>query len=104
MYEPCRVCGDLTTEHSNATCNSCGGVFHLALRTDVPAPDCGQVWISEEHLALEFACDTCLAGDAQAPATSASSARLEAAPARRRYTRREGMGASQLARARRQRR
>ena len=31
-----------------------------SLRTDIPGKDCGQVWINEDHLALEFACDLCL--------------------------------------------
>ncbi|MEO9256626.1 MAG: hypothetical protein ABI305_13885 [Tepidiformaceae bacterium] len=34
--------------------------YHLNQRADIEGKDCGQVWISEEHLGLEFACDTCL--------------------------------------------
>lgn len=26
----------------------------------MPGKDCGEVWINEEHLGLEFACNTCL--------------------------------------------
>ncbi len=52
VTELCRVCGEPTTEHSNAVCSWCTAPFHLALRQDIPAKDCGQVWISEELLAL----------------------------------------------------
>jgi hypothetical protein len=57
----CTVCGDPLTPTSEATCDSCGKLYHLNQRSDLPGKDCGQVWINEEHLALEFACDTCLA-------------------------------------------
>ncbi len=43
-----------------AFCGQCGALYHLNQRADRPGNDCGQVWISEEHLALEFACDNCL--------------------------------------------
>lgn len=36
-------------------------VFHLNSRTDLPGKDCGDVWVSEEHMALEFVCNVCLA-------------------------------------------
>jgi hypothetical protein len=54
------VCGEAVEPHTEAFCNNCGLVYHLNQRTDLPGRDCGEVWISEEHLALEFACDTCL--------------------------------------------
>lgn len=56
----CRVCGELTDAFSNATCMRCGSAYHLALRQDVPAKDCGQVWIDDESQTLEFACNVCL--------------------------------------------
>jgi hypothetical protein len=110
-YAPCHVCGELTSEYSNAVCNFCVRVYHLALRNDIPAKDCGQVWINEEHLALEFACNACITEfqsarvpqrlDAPATySTDASSPQTEAA-SRRRYTRREGMTASALVRGKR---
>lgn len=43
-----------------ATCNSCGSTYHLNQREDLPGKDCGQVWINEDHMALEFACQVCL--------------------------------------------
>lgn len=56
----CRVCAEAVTALTEAWCGSCGEVYHLNQRNDVVAKDCGRVWISEEHLALEFACDICL--------------------------------------------
>ena len=46
--------------HMVATCDSCGQDYHLNQRADLPGDDCGQVWINEEHLGLEFACNNCL--------------------------------------------
>lgn len=95
-YAPCHVCGELTSEHSNALCNSCGSPFHLALRNDIPAKDCGQVWINEELLALQFACNRCLSGEA----------REESIPpllTQRRYARHEGTRAAAIVRGRRRR-
>jgi len=43
-----------------AYCGVCGNLYHLNSRSDIPGEDCGQVWINEEHLGLEFACNTCL--------------------------------------------
>jgi hypothetical protein len=54
------VCGGPLEAHTEAYCDNCGQPYHLNQRTDLPGKDCGQVWINEEHLALEFACDTCL--------------------------------------------
>ena len=43
-----------------ARCDNCGNLYHLNQRADMPGDDCGQVWINEEHLGLEFACNVCL--------------------------------------------
>ena len=56
----CSVCGDEMESHNEATCDNCGKTYHLNQRMDLPGKDCGQVWINEGHLALEFACDRCL--------------------------------------------
>ena len=105
MIEPCCVCGEPTTEYSNAVCSWCTAPFHLALRQDIPAKDCGQVWISEELLALEFACNTCLAAESGAavPQTAPPAPAPESSP-RRRYARHEGASPSALLRAKRRRR
>ena len=101
MYCPqvgaCRVCGVLTDVNSNASCLRCGGAFHLALRQDVPAKDCGQVWISDESQTLEFACNVCL-GFASPDAGEPE------APSRARYTRSRGVRAADLLRQKRRRR
>lgn len=56
----CSVCGGEMAAHNEATCDNCGRPYHLKQRTDLPGKDCGQVWINEDHLALEFACHACL--------------------------------------------
>ena len=66
----CHVCskpivGDLTY------CNKCDRAFHLSVRQDSSDVDCGEVWINEQYLALDYACDVCLGkhrgGDATEP-------------------------------------
>lgn len=56
----CYVCSLSVESHMEAYCNTCGNLYHLNSRADMPGDDCGQVWISEEHLSLQFACNTCL--------------------------------------------
>ncbi len=56
----CSVCLLVLEEHTEAYCNACGQAYHLNQRSDIPGADCGEVWISEDHLALEFACNNCL--------------------------------------------
>jgi len=38
----------------------CGHEFHLNQRSDIEGKDCGLVWINEEHLGLDFACNPCI--------------------------------------------
>ena len=89
----CRVCGELTNAFSNATCMQCGSSYHLALRQDVPAKDCGQVWISDESQTLEFACDICL-GKVSPEDDAAGAARPQ-------YARAEGRRAADVLRRKR---
>jgi hypothetical protein len=56
----CSVCGEELSAHTEATCDNCGRAYHLNQRIDLPGRDCGLVWINEDHLALEFACNNCL--------------------------------------------
>jgi hypothetical protein len=58
--EICHVCERRLEPHMRGTCDNCGNLYHLNQRADMPGEDCGQVWINEEHLGLEFACNTCL--------------------------------------------
>lgn len=89
----CQVCSDPTTEHCFAVCNRCAGAFHLALRQDIPAKDCGQVWISEEYMALEFACNACLLRDGDIEDE-------RPVRVRRRYTKHTGASAAAVVRGR----
>lgn len=59
---PCVVCGETAAEAMSAECNWCDGRYHLNQRNDVEAKDCGAVWIDEQYLALQFACQNCLGG------------------------------------------
>lgn len=60
MAEVCRVCGEAVNEGNSAICNGCGQRYHLRLRQDSPGKDCGEVWVNEDFLALEFGCSVCL--------------------------------------------
>jgi len=81
----CAICGDSISLAMSAECNWCDRRYHLNQRNDVPdARDCGQVWIDEQFLALQFACNDCLAGNH--PTTP--SAPRSAPAGRRRYRKR----------------
>jgi hypothetical protein len=85
----CVVCGDPAEPPLSAECNWCDARFHLNQRNDGGARDCGEVWIDEQFLALQFACHTCLANDgASPPETSSPLAPLSRGPERRRYRKR----------------
>ncbi len=65
----CVVCTESVLPAFEAWCMRCGLAFHLQQRTDIPGKDCGDVWIDDESLGLDFACFTCIAVTAaeQAP-------------------------------------
>ena len=88
----CAVCGESAEAALSAQCNWCDARFHLNQRNDVEAKDCGKVWIDEQFLALQFACNNCLAtGGALANGSASVHAPRRGAPAstqRRRYRRR----------------
>ncbi len=73
----CTVCGEPADPQATAECNWCDRPFHLNQRNDVEGKDCGDVWIDEQYMALQFACASCLAGDV---ATSRSGRHDETAP------------------------
>jgi hypothetical protein len=86
----CAVCGETAEERLLSSCSNCGEVFHLNPRNDVPGKDCGSVWINDNHLALEFACQRCLDGGAASEAAPASQPRiLRPRVGRRRYRKKE---------------
>ena len=61
----CIVCQLTVEPYMVAHCGVCGELYHLNSRADLPGEDCGQVWINEEHLGLEFACNICLNPEAK---------------------------------------
>ena len=56
----CHICDDPLTTDASAVCIRCDRPFHLRLRNDTTHKDCGDVWINEQYLSLEFACFDCL--------------------------------------------
>lgn len=83
----CAICGEPGDQKNTSICNSCGDPFHLNQRNDTPGKDCGAVWINEQFLALEFACQRCLDGDAPRPAAPTAVIRSPRV-GKRRYRRR----------------
>jgi hypothetical protein len=55
----CHVCGE-TLAGELTYCNNCDRPFHLRQREGSEERDCGEVWINEQYMALEYACDVCL--------------------------------------------
>jgi len=87
----CVVCGDGVATPMSAECSWCDGRYHLNQRNDIEAKDCGQVWIDEQFLALQFACNSCLA--AESGGTHATAVRTRSRPGKhagpqRRYKKR----------------
>jgi hypothetical protein len=86
----CAVCGEPAALAMTAECNWCDRRYHLNQRNDVEGKDCGQVWIDEQHLALQFACNDCLAAQGMAADAKKPPARREVqVPGRRRYRKRK---------------
>ena len=52
----CCVCGEAVTSGASAVCSECGEPYHLVLTNDGEGKNCGEVWLNEEYLALDFAC------------------------------------------------
>lgn len=82
----CSVCGEGADDRTSSICNSCGERFHLNQRNDQEGADCGSVWIDEQHLGLEFACQRCL--DAAQPLAAPPEPRALRTRVRRRYRKR----------------
>ena len=85
--ESCVVCGEAANERNASICNACGERFHLNQRNDTDGRDCGAVWINEQYLALEFACQRCL--DQEVPTAKPKPRIPRPQTGRRRYRRRE---------------
>ena len=81
----CLVCGEPVEAAMSADCNFCNGRYHLNQRNDIQAKDCGQVWIDEQYMALQFACDNCLRdGEHATPERSTTVREIDVQPARER--------------------
>lgn len=63
----CCVCGETADESNSAICNGCYNRYHLRLRNDNDGKDCGDVWINDQYLSLEFACFICLGAPGYSP-------------------------------------
>ena len=100
----CTVCGEAVESGASALCSECGQPYHLALRNDSEAKNCGEVWLNEEFLALEFGCARCLAAlrGGSEPASAGSSApESTAAEAGGGRVRHEGRSAREIVRRKR---
>ena len=60
--ETCVVCGEAVDETNSAVCHGCNRRYHLVLRQGAQGKDCGDVWINEAFMSLQFACFNCLRG------------------------------------------
>jgi hypothetical protein len=58
--ETCVVCGEAVDETNSAVCQGCNRRYHLVLRQGEQGKDCGDVWINEAFMSLQFACFNCL--------------------------------------------
>ncbi len=56
----CCVCSEEVDDSNSSDCHGCGRRYHLNQRNDVPGKDCGDVWINDVSLGLEFGCQTCI--------------------------------------------
>jgi len=81
---PCVVCGETADPGAAAICNGCGERYHLVLTQGSEGKDCGEVWLNEEFLALEFGCAICLAEHRGLEAPPPPSPDASAAPPRSR--------------------
>jgi hypothetical protein len=81
--ETCVVCGETVDETNSAVCQGCNRRYHLVLRQGAQGKDCGDVWINEAFMSLQFACFSCLRGARadSAPAAAGMPAASEPASA-----------------------
>ena len=56
----CSVCNEPVEASTSALCSQCGEPYHLVLTNAGEGKNCGEVWLSEEFLALQFGCEGCL--------------------------------------------
>ena len=98
----CHVCDGEIGDLELADCLLCGRQFHLQMVEGAAGADCGDAWIDDEVLALQFACRPCIEKH-----VGANAAGSDAAPARKAGQRRPirpaatGQSARDIARRRR---
>jgi len=81
--ETCVVCGEAVDEMNSAVCQGCNRRYHLVLRQGEQGKDCGDAWINEAFMSLQFACSNCLrAAGADSAPPSAEAAASEPASVR----------------------
>ncbi len=101
---PCVVCGEPAGPEARSDCYRCGEYFHLRLTTTASGPDCGDVWIDDEVMALQFACRDCLteqAGEGAPGSVGTPTSELPPEPSKPRARRAsDGVTARDLARRR----
>lgn len=100
----CVVCDEPAPPDGRSDCYICGEFFCLRLTTTATGPDCGDVWIDDEVMALQFACRTCLderMNEGTAPEVMSQSPEPPAEESRRVYRAAPGASARDLARRRR---
>jgi hypothetical protein len=81
--ETCVVCGEAVEETNSAVCQGCNRRYHLVLRQGEQGKDCGDVWINEAFMSLQFACFDCLPRAGANPPLPSAEAASESASARR---------------------
>lgn len=100
----CTVCGEAVESGASALCNECGRPYHLVLTNEASGKNCGEVWLNEESMALEFGCGRCLAlarGESEALPVREPVPKRAAAAAAEGRVRHEGRSAREIVRRRR---
>ena len=97
----CHVCSGEIGDLELADCLLCGKQFHLQLIEGAAGADCGDVWIDDEVLALQFACQPCILERAGASASEADAPADAAGPRRAIRPAATGQSARDIARRRR---
>jgi len=58
--QDCWVCGEPIADRGHALCHNCHRPFHLRQQEGGNGADCGEVWVNDQYLAMEFLCFICL--------------------------------------------
>lgn len=55
----CPICLEELVPVHQTSCVYCEGVFHLRMKENVVAKDCGSMWLDEDSESLLIMCKTC---------------------------------------------